>query len=653
MQRPPPFLMGAALLFWGWRADVFWAGAFGALLLETAQIVRARWEFTDSEFHRIWDLCTILFVGSAIYLRFSDQPNPAFTFFLWFPFAFFPMAFGLIYSTRDKVPYSAFSWFLRRRGEKDPDRGLNFLWVFFMVCLVVAGASNRRDPWFYLGEFALLLWAGWSIRPLRFAPGIWVALMLGAGLLGFGEHIGLVNLQLWFEGRASEWFSRFARKEFDPNESRTAIGRVGRLKLSSRIVMKVKPEVGKVPERLVQATFDLYKDQLWRSTHTDFSPVPVEPDATTWTLLLATNAPRAVRITSRLDKKRSVLSLPLHAAQLQELSSENVETNSLGVARALKNPALSSYVVQYGNKNDNMCPPDPTFDFSISPAEEDTISQVVADLHLPPHAPVEQKIKAVENLFERDFRYTTYQAAQKFWSHSGTPLANFLLSTRAGHCEYFATATVLILRKLGIPARYAVGYAVHEAARDHNYIVRERHGHAWALAWVNRQWQEIDTTPASWDEEEQKALPSYRSLREWWAGVSFAFSEWRWLGIKGLAARLATWALIPLLAYMGWRIFGKRLRQQPGDSRSGELWPGADSDFYLLEKKLERRGLPRAHSETPSKYLARVDQDVPELNGAVQEIVSLHYRYRFDPSGIDPAEREQLKQLVRAALQKV
>jgi transglutaminase-like putative cysteine protease len=45
-----------------------------------------------------------------------------------------------------------------------------------------------------------------------------------------------------------------------------------------------------------------------------------------------------------------------------------------------------------------------------------------------------------------------------------TPLARFLLRTRSGHCEYFATATVLLLRQLGIPARYAVGYAVHEAS---------------------------------------------------------------------------------------------------------------------------------------------------------------------------------------------
>ena len=84
-------------------------------------------------------------------------------------------------------------------------------------------------------------------------------------------------------------------------------------------------------------------------------------------------------------------------------------------------------------------------------------------------------------------------------SRANTPLTRFLLTSRSGHCEYFATATVLLLRQLGIPARYAVGYYVHEPAGS-GYVVRERDAHAWCLAW-NRQtgsWDDFDTTPASW-----------------------------------------------------------------------------------------------------------------------------------------------------------
>ena len=97
------------------------------------------------------------------------------------------------------------------------------------------------------------------------------------------------------------------------------------------------------------------------------------------------------------------------------------------------------------------------------------------------------------------FSYSTWQGLEKLASTNETPLSRFLLRTRSGHCEYFATATVLLLRQLGIPARYAVGYAVHEAS-GRQYVVRQRDAHAWCLVWnpTSETWQDFDTTPASW-----------------------------------------------------------------------------------------------------------------------------------------------------------
>src|SRR5205807_1199702 len=69
-------------------------------------------------------------------------------------------------------------------------------------------------------------------------------------------------------------------------------------------------------------------------------------------------------------------------------------------------------------------------------------------------------------------------------------LEEFLLNSRAGHCEYFATATTLLLRAAGVPARYAVGFSVQEWSRlEQRYIVRARHAHSWTLAYVNGGWR--------------------------------------------------------------------------------------------------------------------------------------------------------------------
>ncbi len=62
-------------------------------------------------------------------------------------------------------------------------------------------------------------------------------------------------------------------------------------------------------------------------------------------------------------------------------------------------------------------------------------------------------------------------------------LDNFLYSTKQGHCALFATAAVLALRELGVPARYVTGYVVsgdgNFTADGYLYTLREKDLHAW------------------------------------------------------------------------------------------------------------------------------------------------------------------------------
>ena len=70
------------------------------------------------------------------------------------------------------------------------------------------------------------------------------------------------------------------------------------------------------------------------------------------------------------------------------------------------------------------------------------------------------------------------------------PLSWFLFDYQAGYCNYFATAEVLLLRSVGVPARMVVGFAQGEFEQPDRYIVRERDAHAWpevyfpGLGWV-------------------------------------------------------------------------------------------------------------------------------------------------------------------------
>ncbi|MBN2387670.1 MAG: transglutaminase domain-containing protein [Anaerolineales bacterium] len=58
------------------------------------------------------------------------------------------------------------------------------------------------------------------------------------------------------------------------------------------------------------------------------------------------------------------------------------------------------------------------------------------------------------------------------------PLAWFLFDYRRGFCDYYATAEVVMLRAVGVPARLAVGFAEGVASTGWR-TVRQRDSHAW------------------------------------------------------------------------------------------------------------------------------------------------------------------------------
>lgn len=66
----------------------------------------------------------------------------------------------------------------------------------------------------------------------------------------------------------------------------------------------------------------------------------------------------------------------------------------------------------------------------------------------------------------------------------------FLFTTRQGYCNYYATAQVMMLRAVGVPARLAVGYAQGQVSSTGTYTVRSRDTHAWpevyfeGIGWV-------------------------------------------------------------------------------------------------------------------------------------------------------------------------
>jgi transglutaminase-like putative cysteine protease len=90
----------------------------------------------------------------------------------------------------------------------------------------------------------------------------------------------------------------------------------------------------------------------------------------------------------------------------------------------------------------------------------------------------------------------SYTLAPGYYGRDG--IDEFWLDRRAGFCEHFATAFVVVMRALGVPARVITGYqGADRSPLDGFYVVRQSYAHAWAEVWQPRRgWQRVDPTAA-------------------------------------------------------------------------------------------------------------------------------------------------------------
>jgi transglutaminase-like putative cysteine protease len=123
---------------------------------------------------------------------------------------------------------------------------------------------------------------------------------------------------------------------------------------------------------------------------------------------------------------------------------------------------------------------------------EDLRNQFVEASDRNPHARDQALIGAVLNHFRRGGYH--YTLSPPTLGHDS--IDEFLFETRLGFCEHYASAFVVLMRELGIPARVVTGYQGGEVNPvDGNLTVRQSDAHAWAEVWLRGQgWKRVDPT---------------------------------------------------------------------------------------------------------------------------------------------------------------
>lgn len=267
-----------------------------------------------------------------------------------------------------------------------------------------------------------------------------------------------------------------------------------------------------------------------------------------------------------------------------------------------------------------------------------------------------ERLRALETYLRENGRYTDEPPRQG--GEGVSPVESFLLGRTEGHCEYFASAMVVLARSLGFPTRLVNGFAGGEPNSILGFTeLRQADAHTWVEAhYADAGWVRYDPTPPDLRLAGASALSAgdrlaaLRSALEfWWFRNVIDFDRSRQAAaLRGLWGAWRTWRAerespasapgprdgvtavpLPVLALptiLGAALvlfaFGRRRRR-------GEALPVPA--YYLRALRLvARRGAQRDSGDTARVFAARVAAVLgTESAAAFAELTEIYLAERF------------------------
>ncbi|MBI2802133.1 MAG: transglutaminase domain-containing protein [Gammaproteobacteria bacterium] len=636
-----PGWLGATLVFWGVATGHALLGVLGAVLIELAPQLRVRWEFSPRHFERLADLTSVIFVLTATY-QFYDR-GPYATYFLLsiFPLFLLPLVCLQLYSVSDLTPATALVRSLRRRRSL-PIKLVDLRFGLGATALVAASAGGLPNAWYATGvalSLALLLFAN---RNDTWPLTIWSTLLVATLSLAYGLHRGLQHGQTLLGDFAQAAIGSLGWIPQNPDRAYTALGSLGRLKLSNQIRLRVEAPLNlPLPLRLTEARYQHFRNGIWSN---EAHPLRALDQLTTkreWRLGDPPHAARQMQITDQRRGDLGALALPNGTTAVSGEEILELQVNDLGTVVAEARPGFLRYAVDF-NLEERRDAPAPA-DLNVPPQYAALINDIAREagaLQRPPKV----ALLAIEAFFRQRFHYSLVQPD---YYPGRMPLAEFLRKTRRGHCEYFASATTLILRAANIPARYAVGYVSAEySGFEHLFLVRARHAHAWVEAYLDRRWQVVDTTPAQWYADEASAVPGWVWVTDGGNWLRLRFEQ-----LQQVKFEPSPWlpgALPVLLAALIWRL--RPLARRPA-TRAVSSPAQSHSALQPLLRRLAEQGLRPAPPDTVRAFLMQHWRTArsSELN----RVIDLYYAARFRPEALTVTEHNALGAGVASLLEEL
>ena len=282
-----------------------------------------------------------------------------------------------------------------------------------------------------------------------------------------------------------------------------------------------------------------------------------------------------------------------------------------------------------------------------------------------------KKAGNILDFFRDGFEYSLEMVKQT----NQSSLDEFLFHRKKGHCEYFASAMVILLRLNGVPARMVNGFMGMEWNEwGHYMIVRQQNAHSWVEAFIpGRGWTIYDPTPPdpsavnlsnsplslfmdlmrlNWQRyvirysiKDQIKIVRFFSSRgravadrfktlqsiEWRESVQYLKEHPLWVVLAaGMVVFFSLWQR------SGWQL---GLSRKPPQAMAAVL-------YKQMLRRLEKRGVTKNGRWTPREFLKHLAPLAPEKRRLVEAVTAFYEKCRFGNFPPHPEDRKKMQALI-------
>ncbi len=517
------------------------------------------------------------------------------------------------------------------------------LLVVLSALVFLAGCSTFDDAYHYLWYMAPAYFLFFTLALPNFRPqaaipvGLTLVPIAIALSLGAATHAGFYIYRGDLNALGSKFLSGKNSSVSMGMSGQPLLGSSFTLRDSLTRVLRIQ-NLGDDPY-LRGMTFDTYSSRAWSPSLEQRKFQPYRPIASPapnnggagknslapppLSTVVGARGPSVTTRVVRMDDAVGLLFVPLHS----------------GVVRPEENHLLEWAADSDGPLRTQAADTDP-LTYDITPGQgifdaPPTASERERDLAVPPD--IDRRVLAKARQFGGSLTdpQDKVAAVQKFLlqnnaysltvnAGSGEPISSFILQRKSAHCEYFASAAVILLRALHVPTRYVSGYFAHESDGKGWTLVRQRDAHAWAESWVDGVgWVTVDATPGNGRPDHLAGpIPIWWRLWETLQDLLGATRNWlitsTWTQKSVVFCLLILGLLLPQL-YRWW--------QRRKQAALGFQYSRPDAALAALAARFEalltRRGLPCPEGRTWREHLRVVEEKeelrLPPLEDFVRE----------------------------------